>query len=76
LRKAGRQPAGADMTTGEISDLPLLERIQKYRDMAAEARRKSAATSTSFVRESYLVIAEHWEVLAVEAEFRIGGGDS
>ena len=60
------------MSFGEFSDLPLLERIQKYRAMAGDARKQAEATSSQTARRSYVVIAEHWEALAADAERKLG----
>ena len=52
------------------NELPLLERIQKYRDMAADAQGKADAANSPTARSMYLVLAKHWEALATEAEAR------
>jgi hypothetical protein len=52
----------------EFSHLPFLERIQKYREMAAEARKHAEETTSQTARQSYLVIAQHWETLAAVSE--------
>jgi hypothetical protein len=62
------------MSFGEFSDLPLLERIQKYRAMATDARKQAEMTSSQTARRSYVVIAEHWEALAADAQRRLGSG--
>ena len=62
------------MSIGEFSDLPLMERIQKYRVMAGDARKEAAAASSQVTRRSYVLIAEHWEALAADAERRLGSG--
>jgi hypothetical protein len=62
------------MTISEVSDLPLLERIQKYRDMAGDARKEAATASSQVTRRSYVLIAEHWEALAADAQRKLGSG--
>lgn len=47
----------------DLSDLPPLERIQRYLDRA-EAARALATNSTGELRRSQILIAEHWERLA------------
>jgi len=49
----------------EFSELPQLERIKRYRQMATEARH-AGNRSTGHMREAYLLIAERWESLDVE----------
>jgi hypothetical protein len=51
----------------EFSDLPPLERIQRYLDLADDARRE-AASAKGALRESYLNTAKSWEQLAVDTE--------
>ena len=62
------------MAITENSDLPLLERIQKYRDMAVDARGKAETVTSQTARRMYLVLAEHWDALALDVErsLRIG----
>jgi hypothetical protein len=49
----------------DFSDLPLIMRARKYRDMATDARR--SAQATWFLRRwSYMRRAQHWEKLAAE----------
>lgn len=49
----------------ELSDLPPPARIQRYRDLAADAR-SQAAMAKDALRESYILMAEQWEKLAAE----------
>jgi hypothetical protein len=65
------------MSISENSDLPLLERIQKYRDMALDARGKAETVTSQTARRMYIVLAEHWDALAVEVEqsLKIGTSD-
>ena len=51
----------------DLSELPALERIQRYLDRADDARHE-AGKCKGAIRESYLRIAEHWESLARDAE--------
>ena len=67
-------PDGAAMTIGEFSELPLMERIQKYRAMAGNARLQASSATSQVARQSYALIAEHWEALAKDAEERLGSG--
>lgn len=60
------------MTFSEVSDLPLLERIQKYRGMAYEARQAAETASSRAAKDLYKVIAEHWETLAQDTERKLG----
>jgi hypothetical protein len=62
------------MAIGEFSNLPLMERIQKYRTMAGDARKEAATASSQVARRSYILIAEHWEALASDAERKLGSG--
>jgi len=50
-------------TVSEFSDLPPQERMQRYLDLAADARRE-AARAPGAARQSYLLFAEQWEKLA------------
>ena len=49
----------------ELSQLPPLERMQRYIDLAEDARRE-AERSMGVARTAYLIIAEQWERLATE----------
>ena len=55
------------------SELPLLERIQRYLDQADDARREAERTKGTLC-DSYLLIAEHWERLADDAAKRLNAG--
>jgi hypothetical protein len=46
------------------------ERLKKYRQLAAIAR-KDAAEAKAGARESYLLLAEQWEVLASRLESQL-----
>jgi hypothetical protein len=50
-----------------LSDLPPIERIDRYRALASDARRQASACSGA-MRESYLLMAHHWEILAKAVE--------
>jgi|GraSoi_2013_40cm_1033754.scaffolds.fasta_scaffold34310_2 hypothetical protein len=62
------------MTIGEFSELPLMERIQKYRAMALRARKEAERASSKVARKSYALIADHWDALAVDAEKKLESG--
>ena len=51
----------------EFDELWPLQRANRYRAMAEDAR-KEAATATGRVRESYLLWAKRWEKLAEKVE--------
>ena len=51
----------------EISELPPLQRIARYRALATDARREAAACNGA-MRESYLLMAHHWDILAKAVE--------
>ena len=51
----------------EFSELPPLKRLQRYLQLASDARREADA-SQGGVRESYTLMAEHWEYLAKAME--------
>ena len=57
----------------ELSDLPPSERIQRYRELAAAARKEAAGT-TGYHRESYLTLADDWDRLASTLETWIERG--
>jgi len=44
-------------------NLPPLRRLQRYLQLASDARREADASQGS-LRESYTLMAEHWEYLA------------
>lgn len=48
-----------------LSQLPPLERMQRYIDLAEDARRE-AERSSGVARSAYLTMAEQWERLATE----------
>jgi hypothetical protein len=47
----------------EFSDLPLPTQARLYLDLAGDARREAACAEDA-LRESYVLIAEHWEKMA------------
>jgi hypothetical protein len=51
-----------------VLDLLLQEQIQTFHDLAAQARKEVEAASTLYARDSYAIIAEHWEKLAADAQ--------
>ena len=51
----------------EFSDLPLIMRARKYRDMAVKARSEAQAATWFAPRWSHMHQAKHWEDLAHEA---------
>jgi hypothetical protein len=51
----------------DFSDLSPGERAAKYRQLAQDARREAANTEPS-LRDSYRILAERWESLALNAE--------
>jgi FixJ family two-component response regulator len=56
-------------TATEISTLPAYQRIRCYRALAREIRAEAAMMESS-VYKDHLLIAEQWEMLAVEVEKR------
>ena len=50
----------------ELSDLPLIMRARKYRDMAVRARTEAQAATWFVPRWSRMRQAKHWENLAAE----------
>jgi FixJ family two-component response regulator len=66
------EPLLADSDRGtvtEISTLPAYERIRCYRALAKDIRAE-AATRENSTYKSHLLIAEQWEMLAVDVEKR------
>ena len=55
----------------DFSELSPLERARKYRQLAEDARREAQGAGPT-VRESYRILAEHWERLADEAVKKAG----
>ena len=51
----------------EMSELPPVLRIERYRALAADARREASACNGP-MRESYLLMARHWDILAKAVE--------
>jgi hypothetical protein len=51
----------------ELSELPPVKRVERYRALAADARREASACNGA-MRESYLLMAHHWEILARTVE--------
>jgi hypothetical protein len=51
----------------ELSDLPLIMRARKYRDMAVKARSEAEAATWFVPRWSHMRQAQHWEKLAAES---------
>jgi hypothetical protein len=51
----------------EFSDVPLIARARKYRDMAVTARREAQAATWFVPRWSYKRQAQRWENLTAEA---------
>ncbi len=58
----------------DFSHLPLRERVKKYREQAAEARKAAARIDDRSIREAYIIIAERWEALALNVEWRLARG--
>ena len=54
----------------ELSDLSPLQRIERCRALAADARRE-ASLATGALREAYLIMANGWDNLADETEARL-----
>ena len=50
----------------ELSDLPLIIRVRKYREMAVKARSEAQAATWFLRRWSYRRQAHHWENLVTE----------
>jgi hypothetical protein len=48
-----------------ISRMSRAEKAERYRALAAEARRQAASTTSTDVRDAYLSIAVQWERLAL-----------
>ena len=59
----------------DLSELPALERIQRYLDLADDAR-QDAERCKGVRRESYLRIADHWESLARDAGKRLNSANA
>ena len=58
----------------DFSHLPLRERVKKYREQAAEARRVAGRIDDRDIRDAYIIIAERWEALALDVERRLARG--
>jgi hypothetical protein len=58
-----------------FQQLPTVERIRAYRDLAEQARAKAAQVSDADARESFLMLSRGWDQLAdtVERDFRGNG---
>ena len=50
----------------DLTDLPLAERAKRYRQLARDAARYASAGGPT--KQSYIVMSEQWEKMAVEAE--------
>lgn len=59
----------ANLEMDEYGELPPLARAKRCRALAEHARRAAGKVNGS-IRESYLMLADQWERLAVEAEKR------
>ena len=55
----------------DITDLPPKERAQHYRKMAVVARRE-ADSAQADMRDSYVIISDQWERLAIAADSDAG----
>ena len=57
---------------GSFQQLPTIERIRTYRDLAEQARAKAAEVTDEDARQSFLMLARGWDQLAdtVERDFR------
>jgi len=51
----------------ELSELPLRERVKRYRKLAREAR-IHAANAKGDEQAAFMMYAQNWEQLALEAE--------
>jgi hypothetical protein len=58
---------GVASSVTELSELPPVQRVARYRALAADARREAAACNGA-MRESYLLMAHHWDILARAVE--------
>jgi hypothetical protein len=58
----------------EDSELPPRERAKRYRALAEDARTEAARATAQKVRESYIIIAERWEDMALDLERRLARG--
>jgi len=63
------------MVLTELSDLSPIEQIKRYLQLANDAI-EEAETRNERVRESYLVMARHWENLAVITALTAIGNDA
>ena len=58
---------GTAFSVTELSELPPKQRVvERYRALASDARRQAAFCNGA--RESYLLMAHHWEILAKAVE--------
>jgi hypothetical protein len=57
----------------DFIDLPPLRRLQRYLQLASDARRE-ADTAQGSLKESYTLIAERWEYLAGALEETLRDG--
>jgi hypothetical protein len=56
----------------EFRDLPLAERVKRYRQLARDAKRYASGGGPT--QQSYLVMSEQWEKMAQEAESLLAKG--
>jgi len=59
----------------DFSNLPPLRRLQRYLQLASDARREADAAQGG-LRESYTLMAERWEYLARAVEQTLQEGES
>jgi hypothetical protein len=59
------------MATTPHGQLSPITHIRLLHELAADARKDAEAATDNAARESYIVVAEHWEKLAAEAERRL-----
>ena len=57
----------------DFINLPPLRRLQRYLQLASDARREADGAHGS-LKESYILIAERWEYLAVALEESLRDG--
>jgi len=56
----------------ELSRLPPLERIKRYRELAMDSRRLAVSAKAPDRQRCLLAIADQWEHLAADLEWRRG----
>ena len=55
----------------QFSELPLLERMKAYRDLATKSLDRANASNSEVAREHYVFMAAQWDELAKDIELHL-----